>query len=323
MRRPRRRAAQAGFTLIELMITLVLFSVAIAGVLAVAVSMTNGFREQRAVIFAEGAARGAMDFLSDAIRQASPGVLTGNITAIDISGCPAGTFTTTNNQGSPGAPDRLKLVFAYGSISTTSTTVYADDSTSLTVVNAEQLAVGDHIVITNSAVAVIVEITGKTGNDLTLAGQQCDWLTPIPAGSTVVRALRAELFVQDIDTNQPALWMDPDAEGPAAAEPLAEGIEDFQVAVGVDTNLDGQLSEVGIAADDDEWAYNVAGDAAPVGTLRALRITLVARSPKAVNGIGTFIRPAAEDRAAAAATDGYRRRTLTSNIEIRNLGGSP
>jgi prepilin-type N-terminal cleavage/methylation domain-containing protein len=318
----RRRVAQAGFTLIELMITLVLFSIAIAGVLAVAVSMTNGFREQRGVIFAEGAARGAMDFLSDAVRQASPGVLTGAITAIDIPGCPVGTFTTVNNQGSPGAPDRLKLVFAYGSVATTATTAYIGGSTTLTVINAEQLAVGDHIVISNSAVGAIVEITGKAGNTLTLAPQQCVPPGVLNPGAAVVRALRAELYIQDLD-GQPALWMDPDSEGPQTAEPLAEGIEDFQVAVGLDTNGDGQLVENGVAADDDEWIYNYPGDAVPVGTLRAIRITLVARSPKAVNGIGTFLRPAAEDRLVAGATDGYRRRTLKSSIEIRNLGGSP
>jgi prepilin-type N-terminal cleavage/methylation domain-containing protein len=41
-----KRSAQAGFTLIELMISLVLFSFVIAGVLAVAVSMSQGFRER-------------------------------------------------------------------------------------------------------------------------------------------------------------------------------------------------------------------------------------------------------------------------------------
>jgi prepilin-type N-terminal cleavage/methylation domain-containing protein len=318
----RHRAAQAGFTLVELMITLVLFSIAIAGVLAVAVSMTNGFREQRAVISAEGAGRGAMDFLADAVRQSSPSVLTGAITAIDIAGCPTGTFATTNNQGSPGAPDRLKLVFAYGSVATTAITAYNSGDTSLEVINAEQLGVGDQIVVSNGNTGALVAITAKTGNVLTLGAQQCAVPGVFPPGSTVVRALRAELFIQDLD-GQPALWMDPDSEGPQAAEPLAEGIEDFQVAVGIDTNTDGQLTEVGTAADDDEWVYNVAGDTALAGTLRAIRITLVARSPKAVNGVGTFVRPAAEDRAAASATDGYRRRTLKSSIEIRNLGGSP
>ena len=46
---PRRRGrrSQRGFTLIELMISLVLFSFAVAGVLSVAVSLANGLREHR------------------------------------------------------------------------------------------------------------------------------------------------------------------------------------------------------------------------------------------------------------------------------------
>ena len=72
-------ASQRGFTLVELMISLVLFSFVIAGVLAVAVSMTQGYREQRAAVEAEGAVRLPLDFLVDALRQASPAVSTGLI----------------------------------------------------------------------------------------------------------------------------------------------------------------------------------------------------------------------------------------------------
>src|SRR6478672_7119852 len=71
--------ARRGFTLVELMISLVLFSIAVAGVLSVAVSMTVGFRTQRQVIAAEVAARAPIDFLADAIRGASPGASLGDI----------------------------------------------------------------------------------------------------------------------------------------------------------------------------------------------------------------------------------------------------
>lgn len=319
----RRTRAQAGFTLLELMITLVLFSFAIAGVLAIAVSMTNGFREQRAAVATESTARLAMDFLGDAIRQASPGVSTGAITALDQASCPVGTFSVTNSSGSPGAPDRLKVVFAYGAVATTSLTAYGPGDTTLTVINAEQLAVNDYIVISRGDDGVIVRITGIAGNVLTLAPQQCAPPATYAVGSTVVRALRAEFFVADLD-GVPALWMDPDGEpGGFPAEPLAEGIEDFQVAIGIDANNDFQINEAGVAAGDDEWVYNVAGDAALAGDLRAIRITLVARAASALAGVGTFFRPAAEDRDAATVADGFRRRKLTSVVEIRNLGGSP
>ena len=72
------RAARAnneqGFTLIELMISLLIFSFAVAGILSAAVAITQGMSEQRQAIDAENAVRVPLDFLVDALRQASPGV---------------------------------------------------------------------------------------------------------------------------------------------------------------------------------------------------------------------------------------------------------
>ena len=117
--------------------------------------------------------------------------------------------------------------------------------------------------------------------------------------------------------------IDPDAEGPAVAEPFAEGVEDLQIAIGVDADGDGALTEVGLAAGDDEWTHNRAGETQPAGTVRAIRLTLISRATaKRINATGQA-RPAAEDRAAATEPDGYRRRALTTTIEIRNFGGSP
>jgi len=48
---------QRGFTLVELMVSLVIFSIAIAGILSVAVSMANNNREQRYAIAMEDNAR--------------------------------------------------------------------------------------------------------------------------------------------------------------------------------------------------------------------------------------------------------------------------
>jgi prepilin-type N-terminal cleavage/methylation domain-containing protein len=340
LRRRRRRASQAGFTLIELMISLVLFSFAIAGVLAVAVSMVNGYREQRLAVTTEGAARAAMNYLADALRGASPGVPLGDVshtvTGTTPAGCRDGALTVVNNglaAANSDSPDELYAVFASGSVVTTSTTVYDAASASMTVINASEIEAGDTLLITNYAKGHLVNVVSKAGDVLTLDGVDCSTGTSAfpagdyPAGSVVVRAMRARFFIQDLD-NIPTLFMDPDAEGPLPEEPLAEGIEDMQIAIAIDTDADNAISENGAAADDDEWVYNAKLDAVPatplpLGTVRALRITLIARAVGQVTGVGTFRRPAAEDRDASGADDNYRRRVLTSVIEIRNLGGSP
>jgi hypothetical protein len=153
-------------------------------------------------------------------------------------------------------------------------------------------------------------------------------------GSLVVRAQHAHFSIQNITINSvsvPHLEMDPDGSayngaGSDSAEPLAEYIEDMQIAVGVDADGANGISEVGSGADDDEWYYNYAGDSAPPTTkpIRAVRITLIARTSKALFGktSSIYFRPAAEDHAAGA-TDPYRRRVLKSIVELRNISGSP
>jgi hypothetical protein len=119
--------------------------------------------------------------------------------------------------------------------------------------------------------------------------------------------------------------MDPDSDNPsstAAAEPMAEGIEDMQIALGIDSGTNG-VSEVGSAANDDEWQYNVTGDSVLTGTLRAIRVTLVSRANQPVTGgVTPYKRPAVENRTAGTA-DAYKRRVLRTMVEIRNTGVSP
>jgi prepilin-type N-terminal cleavage/methylation domain-containing protein len=314
---------QRGFTLIELMISLVMFSLAMMGVLSVASSISGGTRDQRQTVETEMAARSALDVMAQAIRAASPGVSSANIQHVQT--CASGAISVVN---STTGPDEVTIVYASGSVVTASRTSYASGTTSLTVADATQLAAGDTILITDTSQASLVPITAVDASSgvLTLGSQTCSTLS-LPsggyaAGSLVVRVQRARFYIGSID-GVSTLMIDPDAEGSAAGEPLAEGIEDLQIALGVDANADGAISELGSSANDDEWAYNVSGDAALSGSIRGVRVSLVAKALKPLTGAATFTRPALEDHAAASTSDAYRRRVLSSVIEIRNLGGSP
>lgn len=326
--RRRRRRGQAGFTLIELMISLVMFSFAIAGVLAVAVAMASGFREQKQAIGAESSARGGMGFLGDAIRGASPGLLGGNSTTLETfnttsGNCPGGAFLLTDSSA---APDDLTAVFAYGSVVTSTRSVFdAGTDTSLDVVDGSQFQANDWILVTNYGRGHVVQITAVATNNLTIATGSCTKavVSTYNAGALVVRVLRARFYIAALD-GVPTLFMDPDAEGPGVGEPLAEGVEDMQVELGIDPAADG-VAEVKAAANDDEWSGNYLGDTVPLPTdiIRAVRLTLIARSVAPVTGIGSFLRPAAGNHAVSTTPDNFRRRVLFSTIEVRNLGGSP
>lgn len=313
--------APRGFTLIELMVAIVLFSLAVSGILSIAVSFSNGLREQRGTVEAEAAARTTMVAISDALRQVSPGVPGGNVQ--DAGSCTSGALTVTNSQT---GPDQLDIIYGSGGVVTSTRTAYGAGTTTLTVVDASQLAANDYVVISNGTQGHLVKITAASGTALTLAAQCSPINLPsggYPAGSLVIRAQHATFTIGATD-GVPTMIMDPDGAGPAAAEPFAEGIEDIQIAIGVDVNGDGAITEVGAVAGDDEWQGNVAGDPALVGPIRAVRVTIVSRSTKALAGpVATFNLPAAEDRPAGTALDKYRRRVLREVIETRNLSGSP
>ncbi|HEX4451291.1 MAG TPA: PilW family protein [Kofleriaceae bacterium] len=324
------RTGQAGFTLIELMISLVLFSFAIAGVLAVAVSMTQGLREQRAAVGAETSARVPLDFMGDAIRQASPAVPSGVIW--DAATCTQNAITVTDNQS--GAVDttltgwdKLDVIFASGGVVASSESAYTAATTTLTLTDTSQLAVGDTVVATDTNTGTLLKITGIAGTTVTVASPSALCSGSIPtyaAPFLVIRAMHATFTLDTVDT-QPTLLMDPDSTGPLAPQPLAEGIEDMQIAQGYDNGA-GVIENTTVNGD--QWWCNVIGESQlagqPAGTLRALRISITARTTSGLVGnLNPYTRPAVENHTASLVADQFRRRVLNTTIEIRNLSKSP
>lgn len=329
MTAPRPRG-QAGFTLVELMISLVLFAFAMAGILAVAASMTQGFRDQRAALETESAARSTLDFLADALRGASPAAPTGNIIdTLNATTCGVATpqaISVTNNYNNNG-PDLLDVIYASGGVVTTSTQLWAGGST-LTVADASQFEAGDAIVISNLTQGHFVRIASVSIGSNTLTFSALCGTPNLPgsgydAGSLVIRAQHAIFWV---DTTTNTLMMNATGDvtqNATASEPLAEGIEDLQVALGIDSDGNGVITDGGVGSTTDEWQGNATGDAVLTGTLRAVRLSIVARELTGLPQVTTpFSRPTLEDHTGGAA-DNYPRRVLQSTIEVRNTTGSP
>jgi hypothetical protein len=266
-----------------------------------------------------------------------------------VVGC-TGTVNGLQVVNSSTGPDELTLVHAMGGMFTSIRDVdeYDVNDTDFVVLDADELHGGvvgqdfdvdDYVILSDLDVGAIVKITGVTpsgtplGSTYDIEAAQVPSACATPAvfpgagfktSDLVIRARFATFFVDDTG-DVPVLMMDPDGPGAEEAEPVAEGVEDMQIAIGVDADADGAVSEVGGAADDDEWHFNVAGDAAPNPALtpRAVRITLIARSPSEQSEVATYTRPAAEDHAEGTQPDPFRRRVLTTTVEIRNLAGSP
>jgi len=323
----RERDAQRGFTLVELMVSLVIFTFAIAGVLSVAVAMTRAYREQRRVIQTENAVRAPLDFIVDALRQASPGVTTGTIKDANDCTFTAGAISFVDNADQP---DELTVVYASGGVVSTTHSAFTSTSTSITIPAAHlsEFASGDYILVTDMTQGTLAQVTNVTTSALDVS-ISCTTAFPgggYPQGSILLRAQRARFTVGAVD-GVPTLLMYPN--GSTTYEPLAEGIEDMQVAVGVDANSDGALTPtspfVTSGTTSDEWAGNVATDTLPSGTIRAVAVVLVSRDTAPLTGTASFYPPldALNHPLGSASADNYRRRMLSSTVEIRNLAGSP
>jgi prepilin-type N-terminal cleavage/methylation domain-containing protein len=321
-----RTPAQKGFTLVELMVSLVIFSFAIAGILAVAVAMTRAFREQRRVVATENAVRAPLDFIVDALRQASPGVTTGTITDGQDCTFTAGAISFVDHTDQP---DELTIVYASGGVVSTTHSVVDGSSTSITIPDehVDQFAVDDYVLVSDGAQGTLVKVTAVGTDSLSIA-PTCSGAFPsggYPAGSMLIRAQRARFAIADLDSI-PTLWLYPN--GSTLGEPVAEGIEDLQVAVGIDADGDGAITgdilTYGSGTTSDEWTGNASGDALPAGAIRAVHVVLVSRDTSPLRGTASFYPPAdALNHPGSTTPDNFRRRMLNSTVEVRNLTGSP
>lgn len=317
------RDHRLGFTIIELMVSLTLGTVVIGMLLQVASITISGLGRQREALEIERNARAAIDLLAEAVRNASPGVPSGDVT--DATFCNAVTAIRVANRAD--GPDAIDLISAIGGIVTSTRTTVDASSTNLTVVDAQAIRVGDLVVVADGTTGRLVPVTSVTATGSThLLGTQTGRCAgaAMPAagfapGALVIRSRFARVAIVDDADGVPNLILDSDGDGPADPELLADSVEDLQIAIGVDIDGDGALRDTGDVSD--EWFYNAAGDPDPPsitgGGWRALRITVTVRDRKRR---GDSARPAAEDRPAGA-VDTYQRRTLRTEIQIRNLGG--
>jgi hypothetical protein len=331
---PLKRRNEAGLTMIELMISVLLFSIVIGVALKMGSTMVFSMSEGRRMALVERSARISLEIVADALRSSSPGVPSGQVT--DLVGCSAGTapnaVRVTNGAG---GSDMLETIHASAGTVTSLRAPYGPSSSELRVAAGADFRAGDYAVVTNLEAGAVVKVIGVSAlgsGEWSLQTQapssMCSGAV-LPAGGFTVGSLvlRARISRFYIDRSAsvggiPTLMLDPDGDGAERPEPLADGIEDLQVAIGVDVNGDGTVTDTASTAD--EWFYNAAGDAdPPAGALpRAVRVTVTARETQQGND-WSYLRNAAEDRPAATAEDGYRRRVLSTTVELRNLEGSP
>jgi hypothetical protein len=283
--------------------------------------MIEGYRTQRAALAIERNARGSIDLIANAARAASTGVVTGDLR--DAGGCTDVIGISVENHTD--GPDKLTVIHGITGALTSTRAAVTSATTTFAITDGTGLSAGDLVIVTNGDVGRVFPVTAITANTITTHQGACPGM-PMPSlasGSLVIRARISTLYIEDSSDGTPMLMLDPDGDGDRVAQPVAEGIEDLQIAIGVDTDDDGALLDNDDTAD--EWFYNAEGDPDPPaitgGKWRAIRITVVARD--LVPGTAASAPPAAEDHPAGS-VDEYRRRVLSTTTELRNfIQGNP
>ncbi len=329
---------QRGFSLIELMIALVLMSLIISGITSLVLSAGRAQSSSARVSVAQSGIRAALDFLTRDLLSASAGASTGTIYLGNGSVTQNGVATSTPLpiyvENSSTGPDRLDIISIDGTNLSTVLVAYNGGS-SITVDATTGLSVGDTIQISDLAQGMLLQVAsfGTNGANPTInvVTPSNTWPTGVSfsPGSYVFKSRQVSYGVVTstsgtITTTMLMLYPNGFANvGTTPGEPLAENVEDFQVALGYDTNADGIITATpGVSANDNEWIFDVAGDTPPtaITNLKSVRISLVARASSQDPGVRGIPSAATEDHAIASpAADGYQRRKVRSEVTVRNF----
>jgi type IV pilus assembly protein PilW len=338
--RPRRAAREAGLTLIELMISVLLATMLTGGLFYMMQGQQRTYASQLSNLSAQENLWGAMEYLQAQIRKAGYG----------FGGCPNGVIQKWD--GGNGASNSFMAINIQNSLNLYTGAADTSDSFSVTYATGDSsggiLSVKLYNVIPGASAEVIVNQSGGIkNNDLLVAWdpgstQPCvivkatqdaqntgagwkvqtapdgtynapgglnQWRSGVwKAGALLIRIgnnTAPRNFAIDKSRNPPLLvsWT---ASNKSDLEIIAEGIEDMQIAWACDVNQNGVYEESTTSPTTDEWAYASPSDSASTvpacGTMPigAVRITLIARTAAPIVGDRGGQLPAAEDRAAGS-----------------------
>lgn len=317
-----RTTREAGFTLIEVMAAVAIFSIAMTAVYSTFTFQHKSFTTQSRVAQMQENFRDAMVPLNRDVRQAGYGIpapvtIPNGAVAAGVTSIRS-LYPVDNTTG----PDSLYIMYLYDMDSnqppTTITNPMPNPSAEFDVGQVTGFQIGDLCFITDGGAADMFQVTTVQGgalkiqhnpggsNDYNAAGGHN---TFPPAGygtgSTVAKARFLRYYVDTTtDPDHPTFMVD--RMGGAPAQPVADDIEDIQFQYFLDTDFDGVP---------DTWSDNPLD----LTQIRQVRILLCARTKFPEKG-WQEVRPALGNHPAGTGADGYRRRMLAITLDVRNAG---
>ncbi len=300
------RSAEAGFTLVEVMTAMVIFTIAIVAVFSTFEFQQLSYSTQSRMAEMQQNLRMSVECLGRDLRMAGFGIPpTVNIHDNEI------TQRTIRPINSSSGPDEVYLMYAYDNDAfhpqvQNVNMVSGATSISLSPAATIPYVVGDRLLISDGTNGDILKITAATPTQLTLlAGPTSSYV-----GATLYRMRYARYFIDSSNAAHPNLMVD--RRNGQAPQPIADDIEDMQFRYGLDSDNNAIVDNTVTS-----WPNSVSD--ANRWMIRQVYVELLARARMPERG-WQEVRPALGDHSGPFASDGYRRRNVSVVVDVRNSG---
>jgi type IV pilus assembly protein PilW len=314
---------QAGMTLVEIMISLLIGAILLGGVLQIFLSTKQTYRMQEGLSRLQENARFAMEFLTFDIRMAGyQGCPSINTLTPNIIASPAPTYLVGNQFMAVNGANDVAANWNADACGVANECLAGTDTISImqgencggqltgnwqpgnaniqiSAGNTCGISQNSTVLISDCSAADIFRVTNNPGGggNITLAhatsSNTVNRLSKVYTPDAEIFGLRATTYYLRTGTGgQPALWRFDTSSPVAAPIELVEGIDDMQLTYGLDTDADGNADRYIAANLVTDWNNAV-----------SVRITLSARTL---------------DGNLTTTGDGRLRRAMTTTIALRN-----
>ncbi|MGF1642087.1 MAG: PilW family protein [Thiotrichales bacterium] len=305
--------AQRGFTLVELMVSMVIGLVTLGAVIKVYLVNNQTYRTQTALSAMQQSARYALDVLGFELRMAGFSGC-GNLDVLPPNVLSTAELTWPNDEvgqrlvgsdGDDGAPDALTVARG-GACGAQLNLAMTDTASELQTEDAERCEweAGALLMIADCGTVDVFEATdvaqagGSTVIQHSAAANASANLSMAYGTEAQVMALEFNAFsIQEGPTGEPALFR--------GNEVLVEGVEDLQLRFGFDNNGDRAVD-----------AYVEAGDVTDWYGVLSVEINLLLRTPQ--DGLAVEPQTYTFNGETVTATDRRLRRSYTQIVTLRN-----
>lgn len=304
LRHTSRSRSDAGFTLAEVLVALVLSAIVVTQVLAILSSQQTLYVQSSRVVDTQEDARLVADMIANDLLMAGFMVPAEAGLASRDGGTGGSDVLCASD---PNAIDPLQLGVANSRFDRATLAAALGASTNSVTLAAGELdvdadgnddfAVGAGIIVSDGTRSHCAEITAIAGNAITFAPVTPSGFTIAASSGRATPASIYEITASGLERNSLVL------------SPL---VEDLQVEFGVDANGDNQLTGAEFPV------HDLNGTGSDPSQIRTVRLSVIARATVADSTSGLLRLPQAANRNAGP-VDGFHRRRVTTRVVPRNL----